>query len=310
VDEFGQLPSYTLRQLHYFVAVADAGTIRAAAERLHVAESAISVAITDLERSLKVQLCVRRRAHGVTLTSSGRAVVRRARVLLHHARELETETGGGSVSAGRLAVGCHPVLGSLTLPRLLSGFNDQHPGVAINAHEQGQDELYRRLVNGELDLAIMYDVDVPSGLRRLELDRHLLHVILAADHQLADKKLDMQALASEPMVLLDLPPNACHALRICREAGIRPTVQYRTGGYGIAHALVGRGLGWTLLPARPERDVSTGLPVVALQLDRPIEKLRVVLAWPDDAGLSRPARDFVRYAGAWSARRPISLIRP
>src|SRR5436305_14964609 len=87
-------PAYSLRQLQYFVVVAESGTIRAAAARLHVAESAVSMSLTELERTLQVQLVVRRRAHGVQITPSGRATLRLAKALLHQAHELEAEISG------------------------------------------------------------------------------------------------------------------------------------------------------------------------------------------------------------------------
>ncbi len=89
-----------MRQLAAFVAVAETGTISAAAERLHLSPSALSAALTELERALKVQLCVRRRSFGIQLTRTGESVLVRARALLQEAGELESDAlgTGGSVS--------------------------------------------------------------------------------------------------------------------------------------------------------------------------------------------------------------------
>jgi DNA-binding transcriptional LysR family regulator len=298
MDGPARAPSFSLRQLLYFTAAAEAGTIREAAARLHVTESAVSVAITELERAVKVQLCVRRRAHGVSLTPSGRSVLRRAQVLLRQAGELEAEaSGGGAVLTGPLALGCYPSLGPTTLPGLLSGFGELHPGVVIDFWEDTQDQLHRRLADGELDLAIMYDLDLPPELRRKVLDVRQPHVLLSVDHPLAGADLDLAALESEPMVLLDAPPSSGHALRICELAGIRPAIRYRTGNFETARALVGRGLGWTLLVSRPQLDFSyEGLGVVAVEPVRPLlDPVRIVLAWPGDAALSPRAREFIRF---------------
>ncbi|RZK84403.1 MAG: LysR family transcriptional regulator, partial [Rhodococcus sp. (in: high G+C Gram-positive bacteria)] len=83
------VPVYTMRQLAAFVAVAETGTISGAAERMHLSQSALSAAVTDLEKALKAQLCVRRRARGVQLTPTGEAVLSRARALLQQAGELQ-----------------------------------------------------------------------------------------------------------------------------------------------------------------------------------------------------------------------------
>lgn len=296
-------PSYSLRQLQYFVTVADAGTIRAAAARLHVAESAISVALTDLERTLRVQLMVRRRAHGIMLTPSGRTTLRLAKVLLHQAHELEAEaSGSGAALTGPLAIGCYPMLGPTILPRLLAGFSVLHPGVAIDFHEDTQDSLHRRLTDGELDLAIMYDLDLPPALPRAELDRRTPYVLLSAGHAKAGAALDLGDLEEEPMVLLEAPPSSTHALRLCAQAGIRPDIRYRTGHYETARALVGRGLGWTILVTRPHTSTTyEGLPLAVTPVTDPEpDPVRVVLTWLNDTGLSRRAREFIRYASSFT----------
>ncbi|WP_326835301.1 LysR substrate-binding domain-containing protein [Amycolatopsis rhabdoformis] len=305
-----RLPSFSLRQLLYFVTAAESGTIRAAAARLHVAESAVSVALTELERAVDAQLVVRRRAHGVTLTPSGRTTLRLAKALLHQARELEEETAGeGAALTGPLAIGCYPMLGPSSLPRLLSGFAGLHPGVTVDFHEDTQDRLHRRLADGELDLAIMYDLDLPESLPRTELDRRVPHVLLPPDHALARGPLDLRDLEPEPMVLLDAPPSTNHALAVCAQAGIRPSIRYRTVNFETARALVGRGLGWTLLVTLPSSPVTyEGLEVVTLYPDYPVlDPVRVVLTWPDDARLSRRAREFLRFAAGHTSENPRSL---
>jgi DNA-binding transcriptional LysR family regulator len=283
----------------YFVTVAESGTIHAAAIRLHVAESAVSVALTDLERTLHVQLVVRRRAHGVMLTPSGRTTLQLAKALLHQAHELEAEASGtGGLLTGPLVIGCYPGLGPTTLPRLLSGFSALHPGVAINFHEDTQDRLHRRLADGELDLAIMYDLELPAELPRAELDRRTPYVLLSADHAMATAPLDLRDLEREPMVLLDAPPSSGHALALCAQAGVQPAIRYRTENYETARALVGRGLGWTVLLTLPRTQMTyEGLDLAVTQLRYPVpDPVRVVLAWVDDTGLSRRAREFIRFA--------------
>lgn len=292
-------PSYSLRQLLYFVTVAEAGTIREAAARLHVAESAVSVALTDFEKLLHVQLLVRRRAHGITLTPSGRSALRLARALLKQARELEAEVSGtGDVLTGPLSIGCYPGLGPTTFPRLLAGFSELHPGVDIEFHEDTQDELPRRLADGELDLAILYDLDLPHDLPRTVLESRVPYVLLPAAHPMAGTKVDLRDLAREPMVLLDAPPSSGHALALCAQAGVRPQIGYRTETYETARALVGRGLGWSLLVTFPHTQLTyEGLELGVGELDYPIpDPVRVVVAWRDDAAPGHRAREFIRFA--------------
>src|SRR5438093_135997 len=97
----------SLRQLEYFTVAVEAGTMSAAARRLHVSQSAVSVAISELERHVGVQLVLRHKAKGLTLTDAGRRLVPQARALLTGADELRTGVRElGQNLAGRLVIGC------------------------------------------------------------------------------------------------------------------------------------------------------------------------------------------------------------
>ena len=80
------MAEYTLRQLEYFVAVAEAGSVTAAAAAVHLSQSAMSTALADLERALDVQLLLRHHARGVTLTAAGEQLVVASRQLLESGR--------------------------------------------------------------------------------------------------------------------------------------------------------------------------------------------------------------------------------
>lgn len=293
-------PAYTMRQLFVFVAVAETGTIRAAAERLHVSQSAVSLALTELERGLRTQLCVRRRAHGVQLTPTGERVLLRARALLEQAGDLAAAAAGAEGElTGPLAIGCYSSLGPTLLPRLLYEFNELHPRVTVDFVEDTQDRLEQRLVSGELDLAIVYDLDLSPELRRARMDTRRPAVLLPADHRLVDAPVVALAeLAGEPMVLLDAPPSSFHALQMCSQAGFTPHVRFRPRNFETARALVGRGFGWTLLIQRPRLDVTyEGLDVVVrTEVEPPIHEVDILLVWSQDAFLSRAAREFVEFA--------------
>src|SRR5919197_1280336 len=127
------LEELSLRQLSYFVAVADAGTMTRAAAVLHVSQSAVSLALADLERQLGVQLMLRRRARGLTLTAAGRELIGPARTLLRLAEELRADAGElGTALHGRLVIGCFQTIGPFIMPTLLASFAAAHPGVELD----------------------------------------------------------------------------------------------------------------------------------------------------------------------------------
>ncbi|MFE7843316.1 LysR family transcriptional regulator [Streptomyces sp. NPDC057474] len=289
-------PAFSLRQLVYFVAVAEEGTLSGAALRLHISQSAVSLALGELERALKVQLCVRRKAHGITLTPSGRRLLNQARALLGQAEDLAADTVGGM--SGRLLLGCYPTLAPTVLPRLLSGFGERFPQITIDFEERTQDDLQQRMLDGKLDLAVLYDMDVLPEIDRVALHTTRPYVLLPADHRLAGADtVALHDLAEEPMVLLDSPPSAHHTLQLCQEAGVQPLVRHRTSNFETARALVGRGLGYAVLIQRPYNDRTyEGLRVVAKEItELAAHQITVLLAWPRHTSLTQRATAFIEY---------------
>lgn len=105
------------------------------------------------------------------------------------------------------------------------------------------------------------------------------------------------------MILLDAPPSREHVLDMCRGAGFEPRVALRTSNYETARALVGRGLGWALLVQRTATDVSyEGRQVVTKDVVEPVlPPVKIVVAWPRDARLSRAAQAFVQLVARHAA---------
>lgn len=296
------VPSYTMRQLAAFVAVAEWGTITAAADALHLSHSALSSAITDLEKALDAQLTVRRRALGVSLTPTGHVVLERAKILLHQASELERDahSEAGDV-VGPIAVGCYRSLGPTLLPPLIAEFTRAHPRADVDFREETQNRLRMMLDSQDVDVAFLYDLEVAPGLETVTLEVREPRILLPAGHRLAGgDDIRMRDLIDEPMVLLDAPPSSGHALGICAEAGFTPTVAYRTQTFETARSFVGRGLGWTLLVQRPALDVTyEGLGLVLLPIVDPApDPVKVVLAWRRDALFSRAAQAFMDFVVA------------
>ena len=292
-----EVPPFTINQLAVFVAVAEAGTLSAAAERLHMSPSAVSAALTELERLLRAQLLHRMRAKGVTLTPTGELVLPRARLILHQAAELEADARGVGSVTGRVRLGCYPSLAPTLLPVLMSSFLERHPDVRLEITEATQDQLTTALEAGALDVAIMYDLGLDPDLRRTPFAHLPPRVVLPADHRLAKRKrgLDIAELRDDPMVLLDAPPSAEHAYDCCARAGFAPKVAYRARTYETARSFVGRGLGWTLLLQRPSADVTyEGRAVAVKEIRKPqLDPVAIDVVAHRDTLLNRASRTFV-----------------
>lgn len=301
-----------MNQLAAFIGVAEAGTISGAAEKLHLSPSALSAAVTELERSLQTQLLRRRKAKGVSLTPTGEVVLPRARYLLHQASELEADARGEQRGvSGLTRIGCYPSLAPTALPVLVSEFTKAHPDARVEVHENTLDRLSKGLESGELDLAIMYELDLDPEWKSVTLAGLPPRVVLPADHRLAesDRPVDLADLKNDPMVLLDAPPSSNHAYFCCARAGFSPHVVYRARTYETARSFVGRGLGWTLLVQRPSANVTyEGRPVVVKDISSPVlPDVPVNVVWHPDSLLSKASRTFITHATRLAAEGALGI---
>ncbi|MFD9125977.1 LysR substrate-binding domain-containing protein [Kitasatospora sp. NPDC059571] len=290
---------YTLVQLRYFVAVAEAGSMTAAAERLVVAQSGISHAIANLERELRLQLFLRRKAKALTLTPAGEHLLGRARALLAQADQLAEEARGGGELTGPVTLGCFVTLAPFHLPPLLESAERRHPGIELTVVEGEAAELDAALRAGRIEFALGYDLGFGPDTVLEPLASLPPYALVAADHPMAGRpQADLAELAEEPLVLLDLPHSREYFLGLVRAAGGRPRVRHRAQSYETVRSLVARGLGFALLNQLPATaDTYGGGRVRALPLGPGHRTLELVIARP--AGLRPCAR----------ARAVIDLLR-
>ncbi len=178
-------PRLDLYTLQIFVAVLEEGSIAAAATREHIAPSALSKRLSELERILDVSLFTRH-ARGVEATSAGLALARHARALLHQARGLADELRDFSSGVrGHVRVAAN--LSSITqfLPEDLRRFLDQHPGVRIDLEENVSAAVTRAVQENEADIGIYTQTDDDSGLRIFPYRRDVMTLVAHRAHPLA-----------------------------------------------------------------------------------------------------------------------------
>ena len=272
---------YTLRQLEYFVAAADARSVARAAELLNVSQPSVSTAIGKLEEQMGVQLFIRHHGQGISLTPGGRRLVRDARNLLHHGDELQSRARlEGSGISGHLDIASFITLAPMFLPALVADFAARHKGVEIGLTDGTQDVLLGGLRRGRFDQALLYDVDLPDDISAVHLLSQEPYVLVARGHRLAKAKtIALEDLACEPAIQLDVPPSRAYFSGLLQAHEIVPEVAYRTSSLELVRGLVARGLGYALLITRPAGDVSyEGRALVARPLAGKHESGRIVLA--------------------------------
>lgn len=291
----------TLRQLEYFVACAELGSVTAAAERIRLSQSAVSTSLADLERVLGVQLLIRH-ARGLSLTPAGERVLADARALMGSAEDLQASARGiGQSLTGGLRIGCYSTLAPILLPPVIADFTAAHPEVELDIVEGSHDRLHEALRSGGCELALMYDYSHKAGSLPSDLASRVLradppHAVLPADHRLAKrrKQIRLADLADEPFILFDLQPGGDYFLNLLAGAGIKPNVRFRTQSFETARSLVARGLGYSLLTQRPVIDTSyEGCELLTRPLADAPEPLKVVIVQLAAARPTRRATAFV-----------------
>ena len=276
---------FSLRQLEYFVACVDHGSTADAAGALNVSQPTISIAVTKLEDQLGVQLLRRHHSQGVTATASAENILHSARALLAHATDLQSQimTKGDTIS-GELKLGSFSTLASSILPRLVNSFSSKHPEIQLKITEGTQVELLDGLNSGQLEMALLYDLDLPSSIKKTKLTELTPHAVLPAGHPLSTQAdVDIADLADEPFILLDIPPSREYFLGLFKSVGLEPNIVHSSPSLELVRGLVGYGLGFSLLVTRPMSDMTyDGQQLDIKPLRNKFTKSSIVLAHHKD----------------------------
>ncbi|GBQ25490.1 LysR family transcriptional regulator [Gluconacetobacter sacchari DSM 12717] len=281
---------YTLRQLEYFVAAGEAGSIRHASEKLSISQPSISTAIGHLEQELGVQLFIRHHAQGLSLTPAGRRLVLDAKRVIQMAEGLYTAASEVTDQVrGRLNVGAMVTLAPLIMPELAHGFMSSYPATEIRQFEADHEQLMDRLKRAEIDIAITYDLQIPDGISFLPLASLPPHILVSEAHPFAGREaVALRELADEPLILLDLPLSREYFLALFFREGLEPKMYSRSAHQEVVRTMVANGYGYTLANVRPRSDLALdGRRVVRVRLAGDHRPMVVGIATLDNARKSR-----------------------
>jgi DNA-binding transcriptional LysR family regulator len=180
---------FTFRQLAYFIAAAEAGSITAASKRANISQPAISTAISHIERELNVQLFLRHHAQGLSLTPAGRALLRDAKQLLKQSDGLYSAAADiGHQLRGELSVGWFSTLAPIVMPELVQAFLKAFPETKIRSFESHQEGLVKSLRAAEIEVAITYDLQIGEDINFLPLATLPPYALFGAAHPLARER--------------------------------------------------------------------------------------------------------------------------
>lgn len=240
-----------LRQLYYFVNVAKKEHVTQAAEELHVAQSAVSRQIHQLEEELGVKLFVQK-GRNLQLTAVGQLFLKRAEVILADLERAVVEIHEFlDPEKGEIRLGFPHSLGISLIPQVVAAFRKLHPNVKFRFKQGMYPSLIRDMKKGDIDLAFISPFpDEHEFVCGEVLLTEELYAILPPGHCLSDKEsIELKELADETFVLFSegysLRPIVWEA---CQEAGFTPNIGFEGEETDTIRGLVAAGMGVSLLP--------------------------------------------------------------
>ena len=283
-----------LRQLSYFVAVAEEGQFTRAAARVSVAQPAVSAQVRRLERELGEPL-FHRDQRLVRPTAAGEALLPHARAALAAA-----ERGRDAIASlrgmlyGRLRVGiAGPV--DHRLAEALGDFHRAHPAVEIAVAQEHNEPLLEAVANGDFDAAVVGigAQPLPPQVRaRVVATEPLVLAVRRGEPLSRRRSVPLAQLRDRPMITLVRGSGLRTVLEnACRQAGVVPQISAEAGDLTSLVQLAAEGIGVAVLP----RSATDGADVAVVKISRPSMRRRTALAW-NEAATSPAGQAFLEFA--------------
>lgn len=271
--------SFTLRQLRYFLAVAEAGQVSAAARELYVSQSAVTTAIQEIERVLEQPLFVRG-SRGVTLTETGRAFLPKAREIARMVDEAALVTTPDAQVGGRVRVGVTYTVMAYFLPQHIQRLSVLFPNLEVVWREMGRPEVETQLESGQLDFGLLLTSNLQSPALQAETFVHSKRRLwLAPTHPLAGADpVRLDDVAEHPYVLLTVD----EADQTTRQywGDLQPRILVETSSIEAVRSIVANGNAVTILSDMVYRPWSLeGKRVETVLLAHDVPDMRIGLAW-------------------------------
>jgi DNA-binding transcriptional LysR family regulator len=287
----------TLRQIRYFVALAETGKITLAGPAVNISSSAITEAVQALEAETGVKL-VERHGKGIKLTSEGYKFLNHCRRILADVSEaLHAMTDTRDDLGGRLRLAVSYAVAGFFLPQPLARFRRAHPEVDLDVREMQRWESEKAVAEGEADMAIMVTSNVKQT-EELEI-RPLLasrrRVWMASNHPLMQQdRVSIKDLEGEPYILLTIAETAAITRQFLSDRGITPNILVETSSIEAVRGMVAAGLGVSILSDLVYRPWSLDAErVEAKEIADPIPTFDIGAVWRRDRALPAPARSLL-----------------
>lgn len=248
-----------LTPLRQFLAVAEHGSMSAAARDLEVRQPTLSAAIKNLEEELGTTL-FHRDSRGVRLTASGRALRGAAQEVFEVLERARAEIGGlETAEVGRFVIGCHQSLGAYFLPRFLQQFLRRAPKVEVTVHNASSSEIRDAVLDRTVDFGLVDNPEPHPDLVMLELYRDGIELyVSAAEPEVRDRMQALLRVRRGPLIAARRVPQVKDLLARLKADNALPDRVLDVGDFALVRSLATSGLGVAMLPRRVARDGPPG----------------------------------------------------
>lgn len=281
------------RQLKHFVAVADHGHFTMAAKALHIAQPALSISIRKFEAQLGVEL-FRRQDRKVELTYEGKVLYEHAKRILQQfddAKLAMDELIG--LEKGEVRLGAPSMMGSYFFPEIVMAFKSHYPNLKLTLIDAGTQSIRQMLLDGELDIGVINNADVPDDLETDHLLTSEMVAVVGRDHPLAERvSLTFDEFFEHELVMFK--PGYFHRDfidAVCEQYGLSMKFSFETNLLPMILSIVKHEFAITALlelVTQHEKDV------VGISFQQPV-MLDLALAWRKDGYLSKADRTFIEF---------------
>lgn len=282
-----------LRQLKAFIAVARECSFTKAADKLHIAQPAVSIAIAKLEEEFE-QALFNRLGKGITLTAEGEVFLRHAERILANCQAAGTEMAElRGLERGEVRIGIPPMMSSYYFPKVIRDFRESYPRLQLSVYGEGAARIQRMIAQREIDMGVIAGDKVLEGLQSRRFLREEIIACVPVGHPLALRRsVCLDELLSFPLVLFKQGYYMRELLdEVMQNCNGTPRIVFETNLFSLVRSLVREGVGVSTLL----RMVIAGEPgIVAVPFDPPLF-LDLHIAWPADGRLSLANRTFVDF---------------
>ena len=270
----------SLKALRYFVATVREGSITEAAKVVSVVPSAVHTAVNQVEEAFGLQLTIRSRSKGISLTATGHQMLPKIQSLLDEYESLLRDGGDMRTRlTGTLRVGYYAPAAPAFMPRIMDQILAQTDEVAVKFFECDNQSAQDGLITGAYDVILCVANAMKPGIAYDTLLEVPGYALVPAAHPFAQRpSVAMRDFADQKVVLLDLPVVSEYYASQFDQAGIQPNIVATANSLEMVRSLVGNNIGCSLLHMLTANPFTyAGDQVAAVPLQPPIEPFKIVL---------------------------------